>query len=38
VSNYFSKDFDPELKEDWVQGHIDKWIAESGAREITKKS
>lgn len=33
VANYFSKDFDPELKEDWVQGHIDKWIAESGAKE-----
>lgn len=32
IDNYFSKDFDPELKEAWVQDHIDKWIAESGAQ------
>jgi predicted metal-dependent hydrolase len=33
VGNYFAKDFDPELKDPWVQGQIDKWIEESGATE-----
>ncbi len=33
IGKYFRKDFDPEIKEAWVQGHIDKWVTESGAKE-----
>lgn len=32
LGNYFSKGFDPEIKEPWVADVVEKWIAESGAQ------
>ncbi len=32
LSQYFSKNFDPEIKEPWVADVIDKWIEETGAQ------
>lgn len=32
VSNYFSKDFDPEIKDRWVAERIDRWVTETGAQ------
>ena len=32
MRDYFSKDFDPEIKEPWIAEQIDAWIAETGAR------
>ena len=32
LSQYFSKHFDPELKEPWVAELVDKWISETGAQ------
>ena len=31
ISQYFSKDFDPEIKEPWVAAIVDKWIEETEA-------
>lgn len=31
VANYFSKDFDPEIKDPWVADRIDQWIRETDA-------
>lgn len=31
VGNYFSKDFDPEIKDAWVAEQIDQWIVETEA-------
>ncbi len=31
VANYFSKDFDPEIKDPWVAERIDRWVTETEA-------
>ena len=31
VGNYFSKDFDPEVKDPWVSDQIDQWVTETEA-------
>lgn len=31
IGKYFSKNFDPEIKDPWVADQVNKWIAESGA-------
>jgi hypothetical protein len=31
VSNYFSKDFDPEIKDPWVADRINDWVTETKA-------
>ena len=31
VSSYFSKDFDPEIKDPWVAEKIDAWVLETRA-------
>jgi hypothetical protein len=31
VDNYFSKDFDPEVKDPWVSDQIDQWVMETEA-------
>lgn len=33
IGKYFAKDFDPEIKDAWVNDQIDLWIKESGATE-----
>jgi hypothetical protein len=31
VGNYFSKDFDPEIKDPWVADRINDWVTETKA-------
>ena len=31
IGNYFSKDFDPEIKDSWVSDQIDQWVMETEA-------
>ncbi|NRA42772.1 MAG: metal-dependent hydrolase, partial [Pseudomonadales bacterium] len=35
VSQYFSKDFDPEIKEPWIADQIAEWIQESDAKPLS---